>query len=71
MIITAQAIFDYHLQGLHNYVNASVKTKDHYLIMAEAMLAITRELLSKNLNDNDALQIMEHALQDSKTKIYH
>jgi len=71
MIITAQAIFDCHLQGLHNYVNASVKTKDHYLIMAEAMLAITRELLSKNLNDNDALQIMEHALQDSKTKIYH
>ena len=71
MIITAQAIFDAHLKGLNNYVAASVRTKDHYLIIAEAMLAITRELLSQNLSDNDALQIMEQALQDSDTKTYH
>ena len=71
MIVTAQAIFDCHLQGLNNYVKASVKTKEHYLILAEAMLAVSKDIISQNLSEDDALQIMEHALQDSKTKIYH
>jgi predicted house-cleaning NTP pyrophosphatase (Maf/HAM1 superfamily) len=70
MIITAQAIFDLHLKGLHNYVKASVKTKEHYLIMAEAMLAVSKEILEKNLREDEALQIIEHALQDNKIT-YH
>ena len=70
MIVTAQAIFDCHLQGLHNYMKASVKTKEHYLILAEAMLAVSKEILSEHLGEDDALQIIEHALQDTKTT-YH
>ena len=70
MIVTAQAIFDCHLQGLHNYVKASVKTKEHYLILVEAMLAVSKEILSEHLGEDDALQIIEHALQDNKTT-YH
>ncbi len=69
-MITAQAIFDCHLQGLHNYVNASVKTKEHYLIIAEAMLAVSKEIIAQHLGEDDALQIIEHALQDNKTT-YH
>ena len=69
-MITAQAIFDCHLQGLHNYVNASVKTKEHYLIIAEAMLAVSKEILSEHLGEDDALQILEHTLQDTKIT-YH
>jgi hypothetical protein len=69
-MITAQAIFDCHLQGLHNYVNASVKTKEHYLIIAEAMLAVSKEIISQHLGEDDALQIIEHALQDNKIT-YH
>ena len=70
MIVTAQAIFDCHLQGLHNYVKASVKTKEHYLIIAEAMLAVSKEILSEHLGEDDALQILEHTLQDTKIT-YH
>ena len=70
MIVTAQAIFDLHLKGLHNYVEASVKTKEHYLIIAEAMLAVSKEIISQHLGEDDALQIIEHALQDNKTT-YH
>jgi len=70
MIVTAQAIFDCHLQGLHNYVKASVKTKEHYLIIAEAMLAVSKDILEKNLGEDEALQIIEHALQDNKIT-YH
>jgi predicted house-cleaning NTP pyrophosphatase (Maf/HAM1 superfamily) len=70
MIVTAQAIFDLHLKGLHNYVEASVKTKEHYLIIAEAMLSISREILEKNLGEDEALQIIEHALQDTNIT-YH
>jgi hypothetical protein len=70
MIVTAQAIFDLHLKGLHNYVEASVKTKEHYLIMAEAMLAVSKDILEKNLGEDEALQIIEHALQDNKIT-YH
>ena len=70
MIITAQAIFDLHLKGLHNYVKASVKTKEHYLILAEAMLAVSKDILEKNLGEDEALQIIEHALQDNKIT-YH
>jgi hypothetical protein len=70
MIVTAQAIFDCHLQGLHNYVKASVKTKEHYLILAEAMLAVSKGILSEHLGEDDALQIMKHALQDTKIT-YH
>jgi len=70
MIVTAQAIFDLHLKGLSNYVAGSVKTKEHYLIMAEAMLAVSREILEKNLGEDEALQIIEHALQDNKIT-YH
>ena len=69
-MITAQAIFDCHLQGLHNYVKASVKTKEHYLIIAEAMLAVSKEILSEHLGEDDALQILEHTLQDTKIT-YH
>ena len=71
MIVTAQAIFDTHLQGLHNYVAASVKSKEHYLILAEAMLAVSKDIISQNLGENEALQIIEHALQDSKITTYH
>ena len=70
MIVTAQAIFDLHLKGLHNYVEASVKTKEHYLIIAEAMLAVSKEIISQHLGEDDALQIIEHALQDNKIT-YH
>ena len=70
MIVTAQAIFDLHLKGLHNYVEASVKTKEHYLIIAEAMLAVSKEIIAQHLGEDDALQIIEHALQDNKTT-YH
>ena len=70
MIVTAQAIFDLHLKGLNNYVEASVKTKEHYLIIAEAMLSISREILEKNLGEDEALQIIEHALQDTNIT-YH
>ena len=70
MIVTAQAIFDLHLKGLRNYVEASVKTKEHYLIMAEAMLAVSKDILEKNLGEDEALQIIEHALQDNKIT-YH
>jgi len=55
---------------LHNYVEASVKTKEHYLIIAEAMLAVSKDILEKNLGEDEALQIIEHALQDNKIT-YH
>jgi len=71
MIVTAQAIFDCHLKGLHNYVKASIKTKEHYLILAEAMLAVSKEIIAQQLGEDDALQIIEHALQDSKITTYH
>jgi len=40
------------------------------LILAEAMLAVSKGILSEHLGEDDALQIMEHALQDTKTT-YH
>ena len=51
-------------------MKASVKTKEHYLILAEAMLAVSKEIIAQHLGEDDALQIIEHALQDNKTT-YH
>ena len=67
---TSQALFDIHLQGLNNYVAGSVRTKEHYLILAEAMLTVAKGILAQNLTEDDALQIIEHALEHNKIT-YH